>query len=127
MKKSIFAAALCAGALLAAPSALADGMRDASGAQSRSAVRLTRENGVAVYRAPSALLGGGAAPARPAAEEPTAVQTAVIVEHHYHSRIAHLRTQGFYSGHPGKSRRFTQGFYSGPADKGRSAHRCTHG
>lgn len=31
-----------------------------------------------------------------------------------------LRTQGFYSGHPGgPSRRFTQGFYSGGADYGR--------
>lgn len=126
MNKSILAAVFCAGALLAAPSAFADGMRDASIAQSRSAVRLTKENGVAVYRAPSALLGGGVAPAKAITKEPEAAQTTVIVEHHYHSRIAHVRTQGFYSGHPGKSRRFTQGFYSGPVDKGRSSYRCAH-
>lgn len=36
--------------------------------------------------------------------------------------LNHLRTQGFYAGHPGgPSRRFTQGFYSGGPDYRRCA------
>jgi hypothetical protein len=71
-------------------------------------------NGVRLWkgRAPAqepALLG---------AEPPTRIvhehDVRVIVVHK--SRLKRLRTQGFYAGHLGCSRRFTQGFYSGPVD-----------
>lgn len=130
MKRMFVGGALCAGSLLlCVQPALADGTREASPAHARSAVVLTKEKGVAIYRGPRSLAGAPlAASAEDAAPPPQAAAKTVIVEHHYHSKIRHLRTQGFYSGHPGTSRRFTQGFYSGPADKGRSAHRhCAHG
>lgn len=78
------------------------------------------ERGVTVWRAaPSTAIELEGDEATPYAVEAPARE--VIVVHHFHSRIKHLRTQGFYSGHPWKSRRFTQGFYSGPVDKGRKA------
>lgn len=85
-----------------------------------SRIRISHENGVAVYRGEPArgeALAGGTTPA--IKEKTLVVIRKKIIEHRYHARIRHLRTQGFYSGHPGKSRRFTQGFYSGPVDKGR--------
>ena len=88
-----------------------------------NAVTVKKEHGVTVYRGAAvkreAMLAGGA-PSKAAAKPAVIERTKVIVEHHYHSRIRYLRTQGFYAGHPGKSRRFTQGFYSGPVDKGRN-------
>lgn len=129
MRISVLAAALCAGSalLLAAPSALADGMREAAPANARSMTMIAKEKGVSVYRGPR-MLAGEAPPPAEAEPPPAADTTKVVVVHHYHSKIRRLRTQGFYSGHPGESRRFTQGFYSGAVDKGRSSHRhCAHG
>jgi hypothetical protein len=118
---SIIAAASLIAALMAAPPAFADGMVSKGATIAGSNVVVTKENGVTVYRAPGALLGGGEAPLAPTPEVAVSTTVKVVVVNHYHSKIRHLRTQGFYSGHPGKSRRFTQGFYSGPVDKGRSA------
>lgn len=92
------------------------------GKASKTGVTVKQENGVVVYRGaamerPTMLAGATAS--KPLSKPTVIERTKVIVEHHYHSRIRHLRTQGFYAGHPGKSRRFTQGFYAGPVDKGR--------
>lgn len=90
------------------------------GKAGESGVSVSNEKGVRIYRGPAiereARAGGGEAPSP--ADKTIIIKKKVIVEHHYHAKIRHLRTQGFYSGHPGESRRFTQGFYSGPVDKG---------
>ena len=123
MNKHSLICALIAGLAFGAPTiALADGAEPASGvrlwlggAAGASAAGLKSEGGVSVYRGaarePSleVELSGGE-PAK-TAQSDEAVK--VVVVHHYHAKIRRLRTQGFYSGHPGKSRRFTQGFYSG--------------
>jgi hypothetical protein len=128
--KPRLATALIAAMALAAAPAGAQNILQLGGAKGERVaaspgVARKSEHGVTVYRGakPVATELAGAGPA-PAA---TMISKTIIVEHHYHSRIRHLRTQGFYSGHPGKSRRFTQGFYSGPVDKGRRAHSlCAH-
>lgn len=127
MKISFLAAVVAVVAFSSSGAAMADGVEAADGATAKivrfasagdSGVSVKTENGVNVYRgAPVKREKLAGAPAAPLARMViTRVKT--IVEHHYHSRIRHLRTQGFYSGHCGKSRRFTQGFYSGPADLG---------
>jgi hypothetical protein len=130
MKRSkSIAASVFAVLLVAAPlAAKADGTETSgvrlqlgSGGDAFAATRSV-ERGVTVWRAAPSLayeLEGGEDAAL--IEEAPAETTKVIVVHHFHSRMKHLRTQGFYSGHPGKSRRFTQGFYSGPVDKGRGS------
>lgn len=128
MKKSFMAAAAAAIAIgMGGGGALADGVEAADGATAKivrfasagdSGVSVKTEEGVKVYRgAPTKRekLAGAPAPLT----RIVVARKEVIIEHHYHSRIRRLRTQGFYSGHPGKSRRFTQGFYSGPAEMGR--------
>lgn len=127
MKKTFFAATAAAIAIGLGGGALADGLEPASGAATKivrfgsavdSGVSVKTEEGVKVYRgAPTKREKLAGAPA-PLARIVVA-RKEMIIEHHYHSRIRRLRTQGFYSGHPGKSRRFTQGFYSGPASMGR--------
>lgn len=115
-----------AAALIGAPlAAQADGTESGGvrlqlgGSNSAAGAAKSTEHGVTIWRGqPSlaiGLAGGEEAPAPQAAPA-----SELIVVHHFHSSIRHLRTQGFYSGHPGKSRRFTQGFYSGPVDKGRT-------
>ncbi len=92
------------------------------GGGSAYAASKSTERGVTVWRAaPSTLIELEGDDEALIDEAPPATRE-VIVVHHYHSRIKHLRTQGFYSGHPGCSRRFTQGFYSGPVDKGRACY-----
>jgi hypothetical protein len=78
-----------------------------------SEIARTSERGVTVYRAPKPVeseLAGGA-PRRAAGAE---VEIIVVECRRPPERF--VRTQGFYSGHPGTSRRFTQGFWSGPVD-----------
>ncbi|MGE0409863.1 MAG: hypothetical protein AB7P23_11465 [Amphiplicatus sp.] len=129
MKLALFLTGAALAAAFLAPAARADGAQTETptilqlgGSQSprvskSPAVSTTTQNGVRILRGAPALLGAAA----PAPQPPAAAATRVVVVNHDHSRIRHLRTQGFYSGHPGKSRRFTQGFYSGPVDKGRHA------
>jgi len=90
------------------------------GSSGQSGVSVKTEHGVKVFRgAPVKRQEPAGGPASAPAAKTVVIRKEVIVEHHYHSRIRHLRTQGFFSGHPLKSRRFTQGFFSGPVDKGR--------
>lgn len=124
MKKSFLAAAAAVVFSGLGGAAMADGVEAGDGAAANivrfasagdSGVSIKTENGVKVYRgAPAKRENLAGAPAGLARTVIT--QTKMVIEHHYHSRIRHLRTQGFYSGHCGKSRRFTQGFYSGLAD-----------
>lgn len=131
--RKVFAGMAALAALALAPmAAQADGTDSASGVRlfmgasaGEARAVTTEERGVRVHRGAAAdaldealdgaLEGGGAAPAAPE----TIVK--VVVVNRYHSKIRHLRTQGFYAGRPETSRRFTQGFYSGPVDKGRRA------
>ncbi|MBI1365484.1 MAG: hypothetical protein GC153_05955 [Alphaproteobacteria bacterium] len=75
-----------------------------------SGVTTSSEKGVTVYRA--APLREEAAPAL----EKKIVEKRIIIEKRTVWPVKHVRTVGFYSGHPGHTRRFTQGFYSGPPD-----------
>jgi hypothetical protein len=79
-----------------------------------SAAALKVERGVNVYRgqAPVELdLAGGEA-------RPRAAATTVVIVKDCRRMRSRVRTQGFYSGHDGYTRRYTQGFYSGPPDFG---------
>jgi hypothetical protein len=87
------------------------------GSSGASGVTHMAAAGVNIYRGPKPvedeLAGGEAAYRAPDSE--------IIVVECRRRPDRYLRTQGFYSGHPGDSRRFTQGFYSGPVDLPRSS------
>lgn len=122
MKKMVLAAAAAAMAFAMGAGASAAGPSTILrlGSSGQSGVSMKTEHGVKVFRGAPVkreMLAGG--PTSALATKTVIIRKEVIVEHHYHSRIRHLRTQGFFSGHPLKSRRFTQGFFSGPVDKGR--------
>jgi hypothetical protein len=105
-------AAASEGAIVGAPGVMLQrGALGAMGTERRV------ERGVAIYRGPRSLDVdlAGSAPAANVAEPKT-----VTVKVNLRPRRV-LRTQGFYAGHPGYSRRFTQGFYSGPVDFGSRA------
>lgn len=89
------------------------------GSSGVSGVERTTAAGVTVYRAPkpieSELAGAGPAPAMS--------ETTIVVVECRRPPKRFMRTQGFYSGHPGYSRRFTQGFWSGSVDVPRSTAR----
>lgn len=124
--KKLFLAVIAASSALGLAAASADGVEPAGdsggavlrfGSSGESGVTVKTENGVKVYRgAPRkrAMLRLATAPAATRIIE----REKVIIKHYYHSRYRHLCTQGLYSGHCGRHRRFTQGFYSGPIDLG---------
>lgn len=89
------------------------------GSTGASGVERASTAGVTVYRAPrpveDELAGAGSAQSMP--------DTQVIIVECRRPPWRIVRTQGFYSGHPGSSRRFTQGFWSGPADLPKSSVR----
>jgi hypothetical protein len=85
------------------------------GANAPAATSRSVERGVAVWRGPKSVdldLDGAGAAQAPASEATTIVLDISLRPRRF------LRTQGFFSGHPGSSRRFTQGFWSGPVDLG---------
>lgn len=84
------------------------------GGSAQSGVKASEEGGVSVWRGAAQTAGelAGAPSAAPA----SAAHVKIVVIHRRDTRLNRLRTQGFYSGHPGRSRRFAQGFWSGPAD-----------
>ncbi|MEX0645718.1 MAG: hypothetical protein WD076_10430 [Parvularculaceae bacterium] len=120
---SYFAFLLIAAAPLAAR---ADGTQSSGvrlqlgGGGAAYAATKSTERGVTVWRATPSIMIELLGDDEALIDEAPSTKEVVVV-HHFHSRMKHLRTQGFYSGHPGCSRRFTQGFYSGPVDKGRSS------
>ena len=115
MKNTIVAAALLALLILAQAVSDADAATLLRGSAGASGVVRKSESGVAVWRgakpAPDDL--AGAAPPRARSG-----QTVIVVACR-RGPERFVRTQGFYSGRPGASRRFAQGFWSGPVDLGR--------
>ncbi len=110
-------AAMAAGFAAPAEAAVEHGVMVIRGPGDASAERSVERN-VRVWRgeraaapalAETALAGGNLTKAAP--------QETKIIVIRCGRGLNHLRTQGFYSGHPGgQSRRFTQGFYSGAPD-----------
>lgn len=131
-RKTIMLPLIAAAVIVGAPvSALADGAEPSNGVRvqlgaaklndaASQGVSVRTEHGVKVYRAKPSLAIMLAGPPEPAPQGKAASEPCrtVVIERHYYTRLRRLRTQGFYSGHPGKSRRFTQGFYSGSVDWG---------
>ncbi len=79
---------------------------------SASAAARKVERGITVWRGPVPVeseLAGGERLVEPR------MKTVIVVKCGRGMR-SRVRTQGFYSGHDGASRRYTQGFYSGPPD-----------
>ena len=89
------------------------------GASGAAPVVRTVERGLNVYRGPKSA-DADLAGARPTPTAPRSEITVLMLRDCRRARSL-VRTQGFYSGHDGYSRRFTQGFWSGPADLGRRA------
>jgi hypothetical protein len=107
---------------------LAFGVAMVGAADAQGAVRVTRgaavaaversdEAGVRVWRgsAPTRDLSAALEGAAPAAQ---IIEQRITIVRCGRAR-SQVRTQGFFAGHPGFSRRFTQGFYSGAPDFGR--------
>lgn len=107
--------------LIAAGAATSAGaMTVQRGSAGASGVVRKAEAGVTVWRAAPLLdadLAGGDR------VDPDGADTQIIIVDCRRGAKRYTRTQGFYSGHPGMSRRFTQGFWSGPVDLTRSSVR----
>ncbi|NWG70354.1 MAG: hypothetical protein HXY23_01930 [Parvularculaceae bacterium] len=89
------------------------------GASGASNIERAVVSGVSVYRAAKPVESelAGAAPPR------VGQSTEIIIVERRRPPKRFMRTQGFYSGHPGDSRRYAQGFWSGPVDLPRSTAR----